>query len=63
MIDEKTLKKVEGVPNACCTDPENITLEHTTNPRVIIRHCQVCNCNHYFMLADPIFLGAKLAKP
>ena len=61
MIGEET-KKVEGAPNACCRDPENIELLPTDNPLRITRHCRLCGCNHYLMIVEPFHLGVRIAK-
>jgi hypothetical protein len=62
MTDDE-LKKIAGAVNPCCGVPENIEICPTTDPHFVIRRCKVCGCNHYWMLAEPISLGATLAKP
>jgi hypothetical protein len=58
-MSDDELKKIEGVPNACCRDPKNIELLPTANPTIIIRRCAYCGCNHYLMLAEPMELGSE----
>ena len=56
------MKKVEGAPNACCRNPDNIDLLPTDNPLRITRRCRICRCNHYLMIVEPVHLGVRIAK-
>jgi len=52
---EKTF--VKGTIRECCNNPENLELQPSDKPEMIIKKCKVCGRNHYRLMAEPAFFG------
>lgn len=52
---EKTF--IKGKIQECCKIPENLELQLSNKPEMIIKKCKVCGRNHYRLMAEPGIFG------
>jgi hypothetical protein len=43
----------------CCQNPENLEVQPSEKPELIIRKCSVCGCRHFELSMDPGIIGLK----
>lgn len=44
---------VQGTIRECCKIPDNLELQPTNKPELIIKKCKVCDRKHHTLIAEP----------
>jgi hypothetical protein len=50
------------MPNMCCAVSDNLELQTSEKPDLIVRKCRICGLRHFELSIDPIKLGLKGAS-
>jgi hypothetical protein len=43
----------------CCKQEENLEIQPSDKPELIIRKCRICGCRHFELGLDPGIIGLK----
>jgi hypothetical protein len=46
----------------CCKLEENLELQPSDKPELVIRKCRICQCRHFELTLDPAEIGLVGAK-
>lgn len=57
---EKTF--IKGKVNECCEKPENLELQPSDKPELIIKKCKVCGRRQFRLMAQQGFFGGLFSS-
>jgi len=48
---------MSGEKKDCCKLEENLELQPSDKPELVIRKCRICNCRHFELTMEPGIIG------